>query len=123
MQNKLIFWVDRKIVGRFLNHKGAIYWGIPFFFAIAYSFSRRVMEGVPDGLRSVMFLLGTWCAISLARALRVPKNIQEESNEQKIFSQRYFVDPLAQAAALVGFSVLFLIYIIAYILIWYFFMR
>ena len=123
MLNKLVFWVDRKIIGRFLNHKGAIYWGIPFFFAIAYSFSRRVMEGVPDGLRSVMFLLGTWCAISLARALRVPKNIQEESNEQKIFSQRYFVDPLAQAAALVGFSVLFLIYIIAYILIWYFFMR
>jgi len=81
------------------------------------------MEGVPDGLRSVMFLLGTWCAISLARALRVPKNMQEDSNEQKSFSQRYSVDPLAQAAALVGFSVLFLIYIIAYILIWYFFMR
>jgi len=123
MLNKLVFWVDRKIIGRFLNHKGAIYWGIPFFFAIAYSFSRRVMEGVPDGLRSVMFLLGTWCAISLARALRVPKNMQEDSNEQKSFSQRYSVDPLAQAAALVGFSVLFLIYIIAYILIWYFFMR
>ncbi|MBP0962793.1 MAG: hypothetical protein J6Q99_00650, partial [Oscillospiraceae bacterium] len=65
MLNKLVFWVERKIVSPYLSRKDVRFWGLPFYFAVAYSFVWFKRTAIPYGIYGTMFLVGTWCVGSL----------------------------------------------------------